>query len=73
MTLRRRCGVLDLLCYIAGLISGVGITLLGLWIGFKLSYDIRSVNGGEDMPVNPLRGGKEIAEFDLMEKKAEEI
>ena len=57
----------DLLCYIVGLASGVGVTLLGLWIGFKLSYDIRRLQIDEEIEVNPLRKPKETEEFKLME------
>ena len=37
---------IPILCYIAGILTGVGAMSLGLWLGFKASYDIRNHREG---------------------------
>jgi hypothetical protein len=38
--------LIPIACFVAGLLVGVGAMLLGLWLGFKASYDIRNHREG---------------------------
>ena len=68
----------ELLCFIAGLLVGLVITCLGLYLGFKASYDIRNSKNGVAEELGLIRPSKDPAEFDLLneqdkEEKEEEL
>jgi len=55
-------------CFIAGLLVGVGAMLLGLWLGFKASYDIRNHREGFAGNTDGLiQTDKDAGELDLIE------
>ncbi len=58
--------------FIAGLLTGVVVTCLGLYLGFKASFDIRSIQTGIDDGPGLLQNLKNPAEFDLLEDVKQE-
>ena len=59
---------IPILTFIAGLLTGVGVTCLGLYLGFKASFDIRNIRTGDSNDTGLLADKKDPAEFDLIEK-----
>lgn len=57
--------------FIAGLLTGVVVTCLGLYLGFKASFDIRSIQTGVDDGPGLLKNRKDPAEFDLIDDEKE--
>lgn len=56
---------IPIICFVSGLLVGVGTTILGLYLGFKASYDIRNHKEGIVNNDGLLRPDKEPGEFDL--------
>lgn len=59
---------IPIICYVLGVATGVIISYLGYLLGFKASYEIRSVKSGEDQD-NTLFPKKDPAEFKLLEEQ----
>jgi hypothetical protein len=68
--------ILPVICLVVGLLIGGGLLYAGFLLGFKVSYSIRQVRGGE---VEDGQGlfhiDKDPAEFGLLEpkKKPDEV
>jgi ABC-type lipoprotein release transport system permease subunit len=58
---------IPIICFVAGLLVGVGTTILGLYLGFKASYDIRNHKEGIFNSDGLVHSDKEPGEFDLLE------
>lgn len=56
---------IPIICFIFGLLVGVGATILGLYLGFKASYDIRNHHEGIVNNDGLIHASKDPAEFDL--------
>lgn len=65
-------GLIQLVCFIAGLIAGVVLTAYGFKLGFKASYQIRETISGEEMPDKLLKHRTDPAEFDLLDNEEPE-
>jgi hypothetical protein len=62
--------LLPTICLIVGLLIGGGLLYAGFVLGFKASYSIRQVKGGEVEDGQTLfHQDKEPAEFGLLEPK----
>jgi len=55
-------------CFIAGVVAGAALTVIGFRLGFCASYEIRQ---SKDDPEEGkgLFGSKDPAEFDILEKE----
>lgn len=60
---------ISIICFIAGLLVGVGVTILGFRLGFRASYEIRSHQEESAEDKGLFKGGKDPAEFELLEKE----
>ena len=60
---------IPILCFIAGLFTGVAVTVLGLYLGFKASFDIRNTREGIANDTGLLKDRKDPAEFQLIDDK----
>lgn len=56
---------IPIICFVAGLLVGVGTTILGLYLGFKASYDIRNHKEGIFNNDGNIHPEKDAGEFDL--------
>lgn len=63
---------IPIISFVAGLLVGVGTTILGLYLGFKASYDIRNHREGLVNNEGLLRPNKDSGEFDLLDDEKEE-
>lgn len=61
---------IPILCFVAGMLAGVAVTCLGLYLGFKASFDIRSIKTGVDDGPGLLKNRDGAAEFELIDEKA---
>lgn len=60
--------LIPIICFCAGILTGVGAMLLGLWLGFKASYDIRNHREGFAGNTDGLMNTKaDAGEMDLIE------
>lgn len=60
---------IPIICFVAGLLTGVGFAFLGFRLGFRVSYEIRNQkeeSGEEKGLFNKSK--KDPAEFELVEK-----
>ena len=55
------------LYFVAGLFTGIGVTILGMYLGFKVSYDIRNVKEGVVNNDGLIKPKEDPKEFELME------
>ena len=60
---------IPIICFVIGLLVGVGTTILGLYLGFKASYDIRNHREGDVNDDGLIRSHKEPGEFGLLERE----
>lgn len=60
------------LYYILGLFTGIGVTILGMYLGFKVSYDIRNAREGTANNDGLIRLKEDPKEFELMEDEEEQ-
>ena len=58
---------IPIICFVAGVLVGVGITVLGFRLGFRASYEIRNKEEAEDKGL--FKNRKEPAEFNLLDKE----
>lgn len=56
------------ICFAVGLVAGVVVTAYGFKLGFKASYEIREARGEDVDDKGLLGGGKDPAEFELLDK-----
>lgn len=63
--------IIAIACFVCGIVIGAVLMILGVKYGFKASYQIREVIGGEEMPDSLLNSRTDPAEFDLLEKESE--
>ena len=58
---------IPIFCFLAGVLCGVGVMVLGLYFGFKASYDIRNQKDGT-VEVSGLMGAAgDLGELDLLD------
>ncbi len=60
-----------IISFVFGLLVGVGTTILGLYLGFKASYDIRNHKEGIVNDEGLIHSRKNPAEFDLLDDEKE--
>lgn len=67
---------IPILCFVAGTLLGIGVTILGMYLGFKVSYDIRNAREGLVNNDGLMKVKTDPAEFELIddsEPKREEL
>ena len=59
---------IPIICFVAGVVAGAALTVVGFRLGFRASYEIRQ---SKDDPEEGkgLFGKKDPAEFDILEKE----
>ncbi len=65
---------ITIICFIAGLLIGSWLTVIGLKLGFKISYEIREYkeNGPDGQGLLPNKDDKDFDEIITQMKKADE-
>ena len=63
---------LPILTFIVGIFCGMGILGLGLWLGYKMSVDIRNIKSDTEVHAGLFTCNKDPAEFQLLEDQEEE-
>ncbi len=62
---------IPIIIFVCGLLVGVGTTILGLYLGFKASYDIRNHKEGIVNDEGLIHPRKNPAEFELLDDEKE--
>lgn len=57
---------IPIICFVAGLIVGAIITIIGFRLGFRASYEIRDSKEESSEDKGLFRGRKDPAEFELV-------
>ena len=60
---------IPIICFVAGVLVGVGVTVMGFLLGFRASYEIRGHKEESAEDKGLFKGKKDPAEFELLEKK----
>ena len=62
---------IPILCFLLGVLSGVGVMVLGLYFGFRASYDIRNQKEGTVEIPGLLKPKVDDGELDLLDDEKE--
>jgi len=54
------------ICFVCGLLTGIGVTIGGFLLGFKASYEIRNHKEESTEDKGLFRSKKDPVEFDLI-------
>jgi len=59
---------IPIICFVVGLLIGIGATVLGFLLGFRASYEIRSHKEETTEGKGLFKSREDPAEFDLLEE-----
>lgn len=60
---------IPIICFVAGVLVGVGVTVLGFLLGFRASYEIRSHKEESVEDKGLFKSKKDPPEFELLDKE----
>ena len=60
---------IPIICFVAGIVFGAGMTIVGFRLGFRSSYEIRSHKEESSEDKGLFKSRKDPAEFELLEKE----
>ena len=60
---------IPIICFVAGVVAGAALTVVGFRLGFRASYEIRQSKDDLEEGKGLFKQGKDPAEFELLDRE----